>query len=120
MSVQDVMAMTEYDGWIYSGIEPRDGMSFVCSSYVTALYKAAGLFDEGVEVQGTEFVPKDVYSLNFFDTENVPDECKSADPELNFCQLRGKYRQQLPGYNTLEQYTHMNENCTVNWPTYSR
>ena len=60
MSVDDVMAMKEHDGWAYTGIEPRDGEAYVCSAYVTALYKAAGLFDD-LDIQATEFTPKDVY-----------------------------------------------------------
>ena len=46
MSVQDVMAMVELDGWEYTGEEPRDGLSYVCSAYVAAMYKAAGLFGD--------------------------------------------------------------------------
>ena len=46
MSIEDVMAMVEMDGWEYTGLQPRDGMSFVCSSYVAAMYKAGGLFGD--------------------------------------------------------------------------
>jgi len=60
MSVEDVMAMPELDGWEYTGLEPRDGLAYVCSCYVAAMYKAAGLFDD-LDVNATEFVPKDVY-----------------------------------------------------------
>ena len=120
MSVEDVMAMVEQDGWEYSGIEPKDGQAYVCSAYVAAMYKAGGLFGEN-EVNATEFVPRDIYNLNFFD-ENFtrPDECVSADPDLPYCQLIGKYRMELPGYNLVEPYSHMNESCTINWPSYSR
>jgi len=37
--------MPEIDGWIYTGEEPRDGVSMVCSAYVAAMWKAAGLFN---------------------------------------------------------------------------
>lgn len=120
MSVQDVMAMVEMDGWEYTGEEPRDGLSYVCSSYVAAMYKAAGLFDD-YEIQATEFSPRDVYSLNFFDLDyERPQACVDADPNVPYCQLLGKYRMELPGYSSVDPYPHMNENCTVNWPTYSR
>lgn len=46
MGIDDVMAMVELDGWEYTGEEPRDGLSYVCSAYVAAMYKAAGLFDD--------------------------------------------------------------------------
>ena len=60
------MAIPEQDGWEYQGILPRDGVSYVCSAYVTAIYKAAGLFGD-LEINATEFSPKDVYQLDFFD-----------------------------------------------------
>jgi len=121
MSVQDVMAMVEQDGWEYSGIEPKDGQAYVCSAYVAAMYKAGGLFGD-YEVNATEFVPRDVYSLKFFDDNFAfSDECSAADPGVtSHCQLLGKYRMQLPGYNTVEPYSHMNERCTINWPGYER
>merc|ERR1719223_1146471 len=68
MSVEDVMAMTEIDGWEYTGLEPRDGRNWVCSAYVAAMYKAAGLFRD-MEVQSTEFATMDIYIMNLFDTE---------------------------------------------------
>ena len=60
MSVEDVMAMVEQDGWIYTGEEPRDGLSMVCSSFVTAVWKAGGIFGD-LELNATEFGPGDVY-----------------------------------------------------------
>ena len=45
-SVEDVMAMTEIDGWEYTGLQPTDGRNWVCSAYVAAMYKAGGLFDD--------------------------------------------------------------------------
>jgi len=120
MSVSDVMAMVEQDGWEYSGEEPRDGLSYVCSAYVAAMYKAAGLFGDDY-INATEFTPKDVYSLAFFDQETPrPDACVSADPTSPWCQLLGKYRLELPGYNTVDSYAHMNEQCEINWPSYDR
>lgn len=70
MSVEDVMAMTEIDGWEYTGLEPRDGRNWVCSAYVAAMYKAAGLFGD-MEVQSTEFATMDIYIMNLFDTETA-------------------------------------------------
>ena len=91
-SLLDVMAMPEQDGWIYTGVEPRDGQSFVCSAYVAALYKAAGVFED-LEINATEFTPMDLPSLNFWDeTTPLPDACLEVDSELPYCQLLGKYR----------------------------
>ena len=43
LTVMDVLAMPEQDGWIYKG-EFHDGESFVCSVYVARLWKEAGIF----------------------------------------------------------------------------
>ena len=52
--------------WEYEGLEPKDGRAYVCSCFVAALYKAAGLFGD-LTISSTEFTPKDVYNLNFYD-----------------------------------------------------
>ncbi|KAH0986923.1 hypothetical protein GBA52_014100 [Prunus armeniaca] len=31
--------------------------------------------------------------------------------KLPFCQIKGKYRMELPEYNSMEPYSHMNESC---------
>lgn len=119
MSVQDVMAMVEQDGWEYTGEKP-DGISYVCSAYVAAMYKVAGLFDD-LEINATEFAPKDVYTLNFFDLDfERPQQCIDADPDLPYCQLLGNYRLVLDGYSTVEPYSHMAESCPTINPDYFR
>ena len=122
MEVQDVMAMVEQDGWEYTGEEPRDGLSYVCSAYVAAMYKVAGLFDDfGDQVNATEFGPRDVYSLNVYDLNyERPEACVLADPTLPYCQLLGNYRMEMPDYSTVDPYPHMAETCTINWPEYTR
>lgn len=120
MSVQDVQAMPEQDGWVYHGITPRDGRSWVCSSYVAAMYKAGGLFGDMV-INTTEFGPQDVYQMNLYDSNwERPQACVDADPDLPYCQLLGNYRVHLTGFNTIEPYEHMNENCGTSWPEYVR
>ncbi len=44
-----------------------DGLSMVCSSFVTAIYKAGGLFGE-FNVNAVEFTPKDLVNIdcNFY------------------------------------------------------
>lgn len=66
MSLEDVMAQVEQDGWTYSGLEPRDGESYVCSAFVARVWKAGGMFDN-FKVNATEWSPKDVYIVKFFD-----------------------------------------------------
>lgn len=96
MSVEDVMAITEEDFWVYTGQKPRDGWNWVCSAYVAAMYKEAGLFGD-MEIQSTEFATMDIYIMKLFeDGTTRPDACVEADPDLPYCQLRGKYRVEMP------------------------
>ena len=114
------MAEPEQDGWIYTGVEPKDGEAYICSAYVAALYKAAGLF-EGLEINATEFTPADIAVLKFWDeTSPLPADCLDIDPDLPYCQLLGKYRINHLHYNSVEPYDHMNETCSINFPTYDR
>jgi hypothetical protein len=113
----ELLAMPEVEGWEY-----HDGKSYVCSCFVVAFWKAGGLFD-GLEINSTEFTPKDVYQLDFFDLdykEKRPQACKDADPDLPYCQVMGKYQVKLDGYNTIKPYSHMNEKCSSLPPEYSR
>lgn len=121
MSLQDVMAIVNMDDWTYTGL-PNDGRSYVCSSYVSAQYKAAGLYGD-MSVQATEHAPRDVYMLNFFDKERArPEACVTADPTLPYCQIMGKYRIDIPidTYSVMEPYPHMSEHCATNYPSYDR
>ena len=65
-TIEDLFADVEKDGWEYHGIEPRDGRSYVCSTFLVAVYNAAGLF-KPYTINSPEFTPKDLYQLNFFD-----------------------------------------------------
>ncbi|KAI3950325.1 hypothetical protein MKW92_044630 [Papaver armeniacum] len=88
------------------------------------MYKAAGLFDPiASSVQVTEFTIKDAYVLKFFedDSSRLPTWCNNGDSvKLPFCQIKGKYRMELPEYNTMDPYPHMNEGCASLPPKYYR
>jgi hypothetical protein len=45
MTFGELMAIPEKDGWMYN-----DGPSYVCSSFVSAVYKAGGLLKD---IEGT-------------------------------------------------------------------
>ena len=62
MTLQDIMTIPEQDGWNYA-----HGPVYVCSSFATAIWKAAGLFD--VNFQATEVTPHDIYRLNVLETD---------------------------------------------------
>ena len=120
MSLSDVTAIVEQDGWTYTGLEPRDGESYVCSAFTAGMYKAAGILTS--PVNATEFTPRDNYMLDIFDTTfDRPQACVDADPTLNYCQLLGEYRVNIgDDYSIVKPYAHMNEQCPSINPLYTR
>jgi hypothetical protein len=118
LTFPQLFAIVEEEGWEY-----KDGVSYVCSAFVAAVYKRAGLF-EGIDpntIHATEFTPRDVYSLKFFDSNYTkPAACQDADPDLPYCQIMGKHKMILPEYNTIDPYEHMNERCESFPPLYIR
>ncbi|KAK3424099.1 hypothetical protein EUGRSUZ_F00885 [Eucalyptus grandis] len=107
-SFAELLTIPEQDDWVYS-----DGKSASCVVFVLEMYKAAGRFDPiSSSIQVTEFTIKDAYSLKFFENNSsrLPKWCNDGDNvELPFCQIRGRYQMELPGYNTMDPYPHMNE-----------
>jgi len=115
LTLPDLYGMVEVDGWKYP-----DGVSYVCSSFVVAMYKAAGLFGS-LNVNAVEFTPKDLYQLDFFSPNPpVPENCKKVDPKNPLCQIMGEYRMEFPGIGTIHPYEHMNEKCYSEGPEYKR
>ncbi|KAL3702301.1 hypothetical protein R1sor_020323 [Riccia sorocarpa] len=116
---EELLAMPEQDDWVYS-----DGKSTTCVAFILSIYKDAGLFGStGDDIQVTEFTIKDAYMLNFFesDSSKLPSFCSNGvDPPLPFCQLLGGYVLELPGYNTINPYPHMDETCPSLPPDYER
>jgi len=96
-------------------------MAFVCSAYSASVYKAAGMFGD-FDVNATEFTPRDVYNLNFFNTTKArPQACIDADPNLPYCQIIGKYRIDVSSdWSIVEPYANMNEHCPTSNPDYFR
>jgi len=85
MSIMDVMAMVEQDGWEYNGLVPRDGLAYVCSAYAASVWKAAGIFGDDY-INATEWTPRDVYVADVFDKNfHRPQQCIDADPTLPYC-----------------------------------
>lgn len=118
-SFGELLAIPERDDWVYA-----DGKSTSCVAYVLEIYKAAGLFGPlASSIEVTEFTIKDAYILNFFENNSsqLPKWCNDRDTvKLPYCQILGKYRMELPGYNTMEPYPHMNERCPSLPPKYHR
>jgi len=114
-----LLTVPEKDNWVY-----KDGQSASCVAFVLMMYKEAGLFDPiSSSIEVTEFTIKDAYTLNFFENNStrLPKWCNKDDSvKLPFCQIKGRYRMELPGYNTMKPYAHMNERCPSLPPDYKR
>uniref|UniRef100_A0A1D1Z7L2 Uncharacterized protein n=1 Tax=Anthurium amnicola TaxID=1678845 RepID=A0A1D1Z7L2_9ARAE len=119
LSFAGLLTIPEQDNWTYS-----DGKSASCIGFILQMYKEAGLFGTNASsIQVTEFTIKDAYTLKFFEDNStrLPEWCKEGDGTvLSFCQIRGKYRMELPGYNSMLPYPHMNEQCPSLPPDYRR
>ncbi|KAL4311095.1 hypothetical protein GQ457_01G005900 [Hibiscus cannabinus] len=117
-SFDQLLTVPEQDDWMYS-----DGKSTSCIAFILEMYKEAGLFEPIADsIQVTEFTIKDAYTLKFFenDSSRLPKWCNDADVKLPYCQILGKYRMELPGFNSLDPYPHMNERCPSKPPKYFR
>ncbi len=117
MTFESVLAIVEEEGWEYS-----DGVNYVCSCFVIAFYQHGDMFGD-LQFSPNEFTPKDVYQLDIYDRsykDKRPQVCKDADPELEYCQVMGKYQVNLPGYSSITPYSHMNENCPSIAPEFVR
>jgi hypothetical protein len=114
-----LLTVPEDDTWVYS-----DGPSVTCNVLVLEMYKRAGIFGELTDrIMATEFQVRDTYMLNIFekDESQLPVWCHGTDdPPFPYCQLLGQYRLDLPLYNTITPYAHMNEHCPSKPPMYER
>ncbi len=87
----EVLAMPEKEEYVYS-----NGPNYVCSTFVTAMWKVGGLFGD-MEILPQEFAPKDVYMLKIFNpSPQLPEICKYTDPSISYCQIMGEYLIELP------------------------
>jgi hypothetical protein len=112
---EELLAVVEKEGWVYS-----NGMNYVCSCFVVGFWKAGGVFGD-MEIESTEFSPKDVYQMKIFDSNyTLPSVCQEADPELPYCQVMGNYKLSLVNFNKYEVYSHMNERCPSQAPLFDR
>jgi len=121
ISFAELITLPEKDSWIFQNSDGvRPGPSMVCDVFVMEMWKAGGLFGDLTDsIQGTEFTNWDAYSLKIFDSNyKRPENCVRADPDSQFCQILGKYRMNLPDYNTVVPFAHMREHCPSLPPNY--
>jgi hypothetical protein len=117
LTISEVMAIPEQDEWVYS-----TGKSFTCSGLLSHLYRASGVLSH-LYFQATEFTPRDLYSLNIFDTvgKDRPKACIEADPDIPYCQLIGDFRIDVTKeLSTISPYHYMFEKCESEAPEYIR
>lgn len=117
LTLSEVMALPEQDEWVYS-----DGRSFTCSGLLSHLYRASGVLSH-FYFQATELTPRDLYSLQIFDTvgKDRPKVCIEADPEIPYCQLIGDFRIDLTKeLSSITPYHYMFEMCESEAPEYNR
>lgn len=109
-----LVTIPENDSWIYS-----DGLSMVCNVFACRVFKESGFFGNlSQSIQCSEFQNWDTYSLKYFNN-TVPVFCVNMD-NSPFCQITGKYKMYLPGYNTKQIYPHIAEKCPSLPPDYNR
>lgn len=108
VSLGELSAIPEKDGFEYS-----NGINYVCSTFVAHLFKEGGLF-QGFEINATEFTPRDIADLNFFEIgkDGVPENCGHASPR-GYCQIMGKMDFDLGKIGYVEPYSHMDEKCAT-------
>lgn len=113
----ELTAWPEMDTYLYDG-HP----SLTCASFVTALYKSAGVFSAiDTDIQASEQSPKDLYQMAIWDPNwTLPAGCKQADPALPYCQFLGQYSLTLPGWNSIVPYKNMNQVCPSMSPLFYR
>jgi len=117
--------MVEDDNWLYDthryGV-PVKGPSMVCCAFVCHIWKASGVFsDIDSEVNCGELTNWDDYALTIFDSSYVrPQECVTADPNNQACQILGEYTLNLNNYDSKAPYKHMAEHCPSFAPNYTK
>ena len=75
MSLTEVVAMPELNSYEYSSYY-HDGRALVCSSFVTEMWRAGGLFGN-LTINSAEWGPRDVYQVKFFNEQPdyYPEKC---------------------------------------------
>lgn len=112
----DIIRIPELDGWLYDGKQ-----SYICSAMAIKILQEGGLF-EGLKINSHEFTPRDVFMTKLFESDpnKMPVMCKTNDPGLPYCQMKGPYLIDPTLFNTIEPYDHMNENCPSMPPDWYR
>jgi len=121
---ETIPTIVEEDSFVYNTTrygKVTNGPSMVCCVFVCHTWKEAGVFgDMADEINCAEQTNYDDYVRNFLDTPTRPQQCVTADPDNQLCQLLGDYTLNLNDYATLAPYPHMDEKCPSEAPDYKR
>lgn len=92
ISLYDLWTLVEQDEWLYNNSYSR-----VCDTFILTLFKLGGIIPHHIQI--TEFTPRDFYMTNLFEDKIV--------------QIMGKYKIELPYFNSIKLYQNMNTNCST-------
>jgi hypothetical protein len=147
IAFDELLAIPEQDDWVYSDGKSTTCVAFILSMYkeagifgpiassiqvteftvshvalVIARTSSAVLYLLFLMVLCFHLQIRDAYMLRIFEDNQtrLPTWCNNENDKLPFCQILGEYRMEFPGYNTLDPYAHMNEQCPSLPPTYDR
>lgn len=148
-SFADLLAVPEKDDWVYADGKSASCVAYVFEIYKAAglfgniansvqstefTVSSSNFFKFGqmkeinwilcnrIELMSILQI-KDAYTLKIFENSSsrLPTWCNAGDTvKLPFCQIKGKYRMEFPGYNTVAPYPNMNEKCPSLPPKYDR
>jgi len=107
MTFGQLLTLPELDEFVYP-----NGRQMVCSTFVVAMYKAAGLFGNLADsIQAGEQTPRDSYMIDIYDHDwMAPSQCAlKNNPHL--CQIMGDYYLDMPGWSSIPIYPNINEAC---------
>ncbi|KAJ4459662.1 hypothetical protein PAPYR_4412 [Paratrimastix pyriformis] len=118
VTLPEVVALPEVDGWRY-----EKGPSIVCAGLVSWVMRMGGVFE--FDFNAGEQDPKDVIQWGIYETDwtDRPKVCYGSTQlpnEVPYCQIAGKWALELPEYNSVKPYPHMNDHCGASPPTYHR
>lgn len=120
----ELPTLVENDSWNYNTTrygEVATGRSLVCCVLVCGMWKSAGVFGSMTDdVQCGELTNWDDYALQILDAPIRPQQCITADPNNELCQLEGAYTLLLNDFATKQPYPQMAQTCPSQAPFYSK
>lgn len=105
MDLEELYSFVEDENWLYKGKPSR-----TCSPFVVDVLKAGGLFGN-LKIHSTEFTPKDVLEVNFWNNKYQYGKLCEGFVVDGYCQIMGNIVLETGKTSFVEPYDHMNERC---------